>query len=284
MKIILSRKGLNSSFGAVPSPLFPDGTLWSLPIPAAVDCGGTLRYGDVRFGEHALGNLVRDLSGGRIAANQPVHLDPDLCHASLNRMPGWRPLFGQCGAAETHLQAQGVGPGDLFLFFGWFRQAEHLGEGYRYVAGAPDMHVLFGWMHVAARLPLSAEATVPPWARYHPHCQHAPFAAPNSLYVAAEQLDLPGVSVTLPGAGGWTHFRPPLQLTAPGMSRSVWRLPAWFHPHGRDTVLSYHARSDRWQLHDDHVLLRTVGRGQEFVLDCDAYSEALAWVAELFEQ
>lgn len=284
MKIILSRKGLDSSFGAVPSPLFPDGTLWSLPIPAAAGCGGTLRYGDVRFGAHALGDLVRDLSRGRIAATQHVHLDPDLCHAHLARMPGWRPLFGQCGAAETHLQAQGVGPGDLFVFFGWFRHAERVSAGYRYVAGAPDLHVLFGWLRVAARLSLNHETTVPPWARYHPHCQQGGFAAPNSLYIAAERLDLPGVPGAWPGAGRWARFRPQLQLTAPAMLRSVWRLPAWFHPLGRDTALSYHARPDRWQHHEDHVLLRTVGRGQEFVLDCDVYHEALAWVAGLFER
>lgn len=33
MKIILSRKGFDSSVGGVASPLFPDGTLLSLPIP-----------------------------------------------------------------------------------------------------------------------------------------------------------------------------------------------------------------------------------------------------------
>lgn len=282
MKIILSRKGLDSSFGNVPSPLFPDGTLWSLPIPAMGD-GGMLRYRDVRFGEHALGDLVRDLSGGRIAAAQHVHLDPDLHHESLARMPGWRPLFGQCGAAETHLRSQGVGPGDLFLFFGWFRQAERIGGLYRYIA-APDLHVLFGWLQIAARLPLDDEAAVPAWARYHPHCQQAPFAAPNSLYVAAEHLDLPGVSDVLPGAGRWPQFHPRLRLTAPAMSRSVWRLPAWFHPHGRSSALSYHGRPDRWERHGDHVVLRTIGRGQEFVLDCDVYPEALDWLAELFER
>ncbi len=33
MKIILSRKGFDSSAGGVPSPIFPDGGLLSLPIP-----------------------------------------------------------------------------------------------------------------------------------------------------------------------------------------------------------------------------------------------------------
>ncbi|HEX6606573.1 MAG TPA: hypothetical protein VF276_06620, partial [Chloroflexia bacterium] len=33
MKIILSRKGFDSSIGKVPSPIFPSGELRSLPIP-----------------------------------------------------------------------------------------------------------------------------------------------------------------------------------------------------------------------------------------------------------
>ena len=33
MKIILSRKGFGASYGGKLSPIFPDGTLYSLPIP-----------------------------------------------------------------------------------------------------------------------------------------------------------------------------------------------------------------------------------------------------------
>jgi len=33
MKLILSRKGFDSTYGGYPSPILPDGTLLSLPIP-----------------------------------------------------------------------------------------------------------------------------------------------------------------------------------------------------------------------------------------------------------
>ncbi|NCB03524.1 MAG: hypothetical protein EOM67_15440 [Spirochaetia bacterium] len=33
MKVILSRKGFDSKYGGRPSPILPDGTLLSLPIP-----------------------------------------------------------------------------------------------------------------------------------------------------------------------------------------------------------------------------------------------------------
>jgi hypothetical protein len=33
----------------------------------------------------------------------------------------------------------------------------------------------------------------------------------------------------------------------------------------------------------DGVMLTAVGRGQEFVLDCDHYPEAISWVADLLK-
>jgi hypothetical protein len=35
MKVILSRKGFDSGYGGYPSPVLPDGTILSLPIPIA---------------------------------------------------------------------------------------------------------------------------------------------------------------------------------------------------------------------------------------------------------
>ena len=47
MKIILSRKGFDSSWGGCPSPVLPDGTMLSMPIPTNED--NRLRYEDIRF-------------------------------------------------------------------------------------------------------------------------------------------------------------------------------------------------------------------------------------------
>jgi hypothetical protein len=43
MKLILSRKGFDSSTGGIPSPIFPDGRMVSLPIP---DKSSTLTFGE----------------------------------------------------------------------------------------------------------------------------------------------------------------------------------------------------------------------------------------------
>ena len=61
MKIILSRKGFDSSTGKVPSPVFPDGTMISLPIP---DRSSTIAYKDIAGNACAsVGELGQDLAG-----------------------------------------------------------------------------------------------------------------------------------------------------------------------------------------------------------------------------
>jgi len=63
MKIILSRKGFDSSVGGCASPILPDGKMLSLPIPTSVD---VLAYGEIRApdGETWLSRYLR-LSGSR---------------------------------------------------------------------------------------------------------------------------------------------------------------------------------------------------------------------------
>ena len=283
MKLVFSRKGFDAATSKVPSPILPSGQLCSLPIPdRRPERQKTLRfYKDIQTSDLSLGQLVADLSRGRILPETPTHLDPDLNAASVPRPSGWRSAFGQSGAAETHLQRQGVGPGDIFLFYGWFRQAE-VGDGrFRYLPNARDWHVLFGWLQVERHIPLTAVADIPPWAVDHPHCQRRQPLNPDSLYIAREKLDLSGID--LPGGGVFPRFHEGLRLTDPdSQHRSLWRLPAWFHPAGRLSALSYHGRSDRWQWVDGAVQLDTVGRGQEFVLDTDHYPEASAWLHTLF--
>ena len=47
-KLILSRKGFDSGSGGCPSPIFPDGTMFSLPIPSYDDeAFEDLQHGDI---------------------------------------------------------------------------------------------------------------------------------------------------------------------------------------------------------------------------------------------
>ncbi|MDJ0840020.1 MAG: hypothetical protein QNK37_26145 [Acidobacteriota bacterium] len=277
-KLILSRKGFDSSSGGTANPILPDGRLVPLPIP---DAQAPVCYDRIQSPAGSLGPLVERLTRGKVGPLDGAHLDPDLDASSLPRSRGWRPLFGQAGAAQGHLNSQGVGPGDLFLFFGWFRQLEETEDGYRFSRDAADRHVIYGWFQIEEVCDLARSFPGKNcWQRAHPHC-HGERGANNTLYIAARRLTLPGLEHTLPGAGLFSHCRDDLVLTLPGGNRAIWRLPEWFHPDGRDSTLSYHARLERWSRDNDCVRLDSAKRGQEFVLDVDHYPEAIDWAARL---
>ena len=281
MKIILSRKGFDSSSGGVPSPILPDGRLVSLPIP---DPRSGIRYGDIDDEKRPIGQFVSNLTRGRIRRSSRAHLDPDLVHSDLARDSGWRPLFGQAGAAQGHLAAQGVGAGDLFLFFGLFRQTCFERGRLQFVPGAPRRHVIWGWLQIDRVVRVdTCPASIRHFADYHPHFRREADAA-NTLYVGRSKLEPPaGRNSGRPGAGIFARFGPHRCLTDAGASGpSQWRLPHWCWPRDGRVPLSCHDRSERWQSDGSGVLLQSVARGQEFVLDSRRYPEALNWAEGLF--
>jgi hypothetical protein len=282
MRIVLSRKGFDSSTGKVASPIFDDGSMISLPIP---ERGSGTTYEEVSTRRGSLGDLVEQLTGGQIPRTHDVHLDPDLEAGARVRVPDWRPMFGQADAAQGVLAGSSVGVGDQFLFFGWFREVETAARGLRPRRGAPDIHVLFGWLQVGAVLHPPHEVA-PEWAGLHPHVV-MPTRTNNTIYVASERLELPGGPVhgpdgSLPGGGVFSHFREALRLTAHDSSRSHWSLPAWFEPRDGRPPLGYHENPARWQRDGERVRLASVARGQEFILDATRYPESTAWVRGLF--
>lgn len=266
-RIILSRKGSDAAWGGRPS-LRVGTELISLPIPesasrakAAEDTGRGTRYGDLPRHKR-IGALHEHLRG--IEAERHVHLDPDLrpglrVHPRRNLRER---VFGQEGAAERHLRNQEVGPGDLFLFFGWFRDAAKHGEGWRY--SGPDEHCIWGWLQVAeSHLVNSAEAAAKlRWASHHPHVTHwERYDRHNRVYRARRHLSF---APALPGAGvfRWTSSLTLTQRCVEDSTRREWCLPSFF----RRTGLTYNqvdgpsCGATRGRVH-----VRSAAIGQEFV-------------------
>ncbi len=110
VKIILSRKGFDSSpdSGGRPSPIFPDGTMVSLPIP---DKSSPIKYGVIASPSpdfESLGLIVEQVTNGKFTRDSGAHLDPDIDSCAIERVSGWRPVFGQDGGFVTHLDNYGV--------------------------------------------------------------------------------------------------------------------------------------------------------------------------------
>ena len=274
-RIVLSRKGSDAAWGGRPS-LRVGTELISLPIPesasrarAAEATGTGVRYGELPL--HArVGGLHTHLQ--RMGPERYVHLDPDLrpelrpAHLRTPAIQRER-LFGQEGAAERHLRNQEVGPGDLFLFFGWFRDAQQQGKTWKRVG--PDEHCLWGWLQIDETYAVtSAEAaTKLPWAAHHPHAAHWDrYDRNNRLYRARKRLSF---APKLPGAGVF-RWHPGLTLTqrcGTAVTRKEWCLPGFV----RRTGLTYNqgngSRCTRMTGDArDRVHLRSAPIGQEFVM------------------
>ncbi len=276
MKLILSRKGFDSANGGCPSPIL-DGQLCSLPIP---DAGASTRYRDISsFNGSSIARLVEDLTGGRVRRGDGAHLDPDLRRDAIARAYGWRPIFGQAGAAQSHLARHKIGRSDLFLFFGCFRSAEKIGGAFRFVRDAPKIHVIFGWLQIGRVAPATNIVAEIPWAAGHPHLDAPDRYKNNMLYFASDRLTSIGLATR--GAGTFDRIRPELILTKADSNCSVWQLPRWFEPRGRP-ALSYHSKASRWTDCETSTRLQSVGRGQEFVLDVEQYPEARDWLRSIF--
>lgn len=282
MRLIFSRKGFDSSAGGKPSPILPDGRMVSLPIP---DKRSSIRYADIQWHEYNVGSLVSDLTGGQVPATYRAHLDPDLSHDSLPRLPEWRPIFGQTGPAQGHLRRNGVEEGDVFLFFGLFRHVARKQGRFQWDTASMPLHVLWGWLQVGEILKVDAcDMTNYEWAGYHPHF-HRGWDKNNTVYFSRTSLELAGAGTEeIAGAGVFPCFSERLQLTAPSAkSVSQWELPMWFYPRNGKSPLTYHNDLTRWQRTDRRTRLNTVARGQEFILNGENYPEAIEWFADLMK-
>ena len=267
MKVILSRKGFDSEYGGIPSPIMPDGTLLSLPIPYEQDL---IKYTDLSFQGKSYFEIINELSppNKKISKNHTAHLDPDIRMECLsNRTKRWRPVFGQSDAALGHLHKQGVSAGDLFLFFGWFRQTEKVNGKLRYVKESPDQHIIYGYLQIE-KIITNVEP-VPEYALNHPHANtfHRSKSL-NAIFLGTENLTFLPSS---PGACA-LQFSEKRVLTQAGQSRSRWNLPEFF----RELNISYHTpnsfKSDFFQ---------SAAKGQEFVIQPD--TRLTEWVRQVLK-
>lgn len=234
MKIVFSRKGFDSGAGKAPSPII-NGRPTSLPIP-------TKSRSLTTYAHLGLGEIVERVTRGRVSRSSLCHQDP--------MFEGSRCAFGQTAAAQSHLENQGVGVGDVFLFFGLFANAD----------GRDRHHRIFGYLEVEELLPLGprpSESDQPIGFAYrHPHTI-GEWNENNTIYLGHGRV------------ADTAHLE--LRLSRVGEQVSCWCVPPWLRAAG----LTYHGSSQRWI---GKETLNVVAKGQEFVSDISAVPEAAAWL------
>ncbi len=264
MKIILSRKGFDAENGKIASPVLPDGTMLSMPIPS----GDYDAFDYLGVGGKSYQQVWKELNYDKweSVGGYFCHLDPDIRNDNRSipdaARPGrfvtelpkdWRPIFGQADAAETHLENQGVTVSDLFMFFGWFRQTVEKDGKLSYKKGSKDAHMLFGYLQIG-EIVRGEGVKKYPW---HPHSEYYRPGYNNTMYIASDRLVIDGEDTGLPGAGTF-KYSDELVLTMPGQTKSRWKLPDFF----RDVTISCHS-SDSFK---PEGFFQTVRIGQEFVV------------------
>jgi hypothetical protein len=263
MKIILSRKGFDSSYGGQPSPILPDGTLLTMPIPSKDE---VVKYADLYHNEESYYKILTDLKlNSQITQIPTCHLDPDLrLDVTKRQTNDWKPIFGQANGSQTHLKNQKVGIGDIFLFFGWFRQTEIVNGKYSYVQGSPNIHLIFGYLQIGE---IHSNKIFPSYAKHHPHCiENGKIRPNNCIYVAKDELSF---DKNLSGAG-ILKFKNNLVLTKSGMSKSCWDLPDFF----KNLDISHHSKNSFKEGY-----FKSAAIGQEFVISAD--NNLIEWTKEL---
>ena len=130
MKIIISRKGFDNANGKCASPILPDGDMVSMPIPTDESSG--LKFEEIFYQGRTYAQMWKELSekAYHLYPSGFCHLDPDIREdVRSEKIPGWKPAFGQTGAAQGYLQGQNVDVGDIFLFLEHFiRQKKRMGN------------------------------------------------------------------------------------------------------------------------------------------------------------
>ena len=250
IQYVLSRKGFDSQFGGHPSPILPDGTMLSLPIPELdadhLSCDSGCRYCELKLKNFPVNGCF-------------CHLDPDIRPELYRSKPkNWRPALGQCGAAASHLQSLKIGRGDIFLFFGLF---QHWRQNQGFI-GHP-FHAIWGYMQIADIIDLHRTPDAISRYAWHPHTKRCLMDGktehmPNLLFIGSEHLSL---SPDHPGYGTF-RFHESLQLTIPGETRLThWRYEALPWVDRKKPFMTYH--------NGDNCLpgyFQAACRGQEFVI------------------
>ena len=261
MKVILSRKGMDSSWGGHPGIILPDNTILYYPIPGDEDED---RYSDIKGTDGiamdiGMKRFYQDIlymdAWNEITDETHCHMDPDLDYNAKDRLPGWRGAFGQADAAQTVLAKAGVGEGDLFLFFGWYQKwIFDENNQYRMIKNS-DIHYIYGYMEIEKVIYTNGNNNIPKWLNDHPHMlSRRQERESNCIYVAREKL-----SWNESQAGyGLLPFDKKRVLTKEGYSRSKWDLPDIL----RDKKITYHSPAS-WK--DGYF--QSAHRGQEFVIE-----------------
>ena len=258
--LIISRKGFDSTAGGRASPIFANGDIYSVPIPQKIKSPS--RYGELKFRDLSGSEILNLIGAKSISSRDFCHNDP-----LLSERIG---IFGQAGGAQGELDNCGIEKGDLFLFFGWFKQYHQRG---------PDLHHLFGWLQVEKIIKGNANISdfLLKNGLSHPHgTRDVKQFKNNTIYVASRNASFSDSVKDMMGHGTFKRTAKNLILTEKGKTRSRWRFPKKYFS---NTKKLFRNRL-KWK-DEKRCLVNCIGIGQEFILNAQDNPSIIKWASSL---
>ncbi|MFG6115383.1 hypothetical protein ACGTN9_09340 [Halobacillus sp. MO56] len=302
-KLILSRKGFDSSSGYGYSPYDPKtGNYIVLPIPEDKEQSKGYKYDELLLEDNYLEGmeaknlreLIEDPLMGysrktlKIINDAIAHYDPVLGKSPwLTNGPAFG-AFGQSESAAGHLRNHHVKEGSIFLFFSRFKPMKNrvhpLDPRGAWTEGA---YYIYGWLKVGKVINKSNKDELPASVREeHPHGSDEDFLRRenNTLYLAADKLF---DDMAIPGCGYFPKLTNELLLSSELHKNkpSIWKVPSFFNEDEyRPTYLNVDKKlEERWLLCPDNTefcFVQSTGRGQEYVSNLK--DKSLQWLRSLF--
>jgi len=258
--LVISRKGFDSTAGGRASPIFANGDIFSIPITQKKQ--SQFRYRELQFNDMSGREILNFIGAKSISDDDFYHNDPLLS--------GKKGIFGQAGGSQGELENFGVGRGDLFLFFGWFKQYHQRG---------PDVHHLFGWLQIEKIIKGNSEILnfLSDNELSHPHgTTDITQFKNNTIYIASKNLTFSDSVRDITGHGVFKKTAENLILTETGKTRSRWRFPKKYFTNTKNLFRNRLKWKD-----EEKCLVNCSGIGQEFILNAQDNPSLVDWASYL---
>ena len=284
MKVILSRKGFDSSWGGFPSIILPGGQMISFPIPVKKPEIG-IGAKDIHYIDEGktLANYLEDL---KIPLQEDgYHVDPEVQNIKIDNQKSFIErgygTLGQCSAAASHLANNGIYAGEIsekdpaiFLFFGWFCKTEIENNTIKYIGNplVDGFHAIWGYLIAVEAIEI-LDISKHPELKEHLHYR-------NKNHKEYKKGDK---NIIFIGKFGTFNYSDNLRLTYfdddkknHKKRRTKWAIPSFINE------MTYNNnRIRKGKTKENKLIIDAASRGQEFVITKADEEKMKKWLEKI---
>ena len=268
MKVILSKKGLDSTKNNACNLLIDDGKtkeLVMIPIPNDKD---TTTYKELKLYKNMpiYDLLIENKYYSTKIKNMQCHADPNI--SNFFKVKPFLGSVGQCMSAQSLLKNQKINKGDIFIFFGLFNEATFDGNKLSIHDYSNLKHIMFGYLEIGDIIEPQIDIDLIekyqkkyPWIDKQPHWNADKYKdiKNNCIYIASEHCSFDN---NIPGYGMFNYKEDLILTKSNEKCVTHWDLPKPI----RDLKITY--RSKKETSNEYFIAAR---RGQEFVIQENDY-------------